>query len=121
METFFLKLYLVNLIIIARPFLHALFLLPMRCVPSISDGWISSPRCSLIMQIDKVSVSSFRFSSTSCIRRQFRLQYCSCLSTFTERLLTLSVNSVTCVGSFIISSSLAFLSFSYSSNLSDIS
>ena len=61
MKTFFLVLYLVNLIIIARPFLRVLFLLPIRCVRSISDGWISSPRCSLIMFIDKVSVSSFRF------------------------------------------------------------
>ena len=121
MKTFFLLLYLLNLIISVWPFLRALFLLPIRCVRSISDGWISSPRCSLIMFIDKVSVSSFWFSSTPCIKRQFCLEYCSYSSTCTKRLLTLSVNSLTCVWSFIISSSLAFLSFSYSSNLSDIS
>ena len=46
MKTFFLILYLVNVIIIARPFLRALFLLPIRFVQSISDSWISSPRCS---------------------------------------------------------------------------
>ena len=67
------------------------------CVQSISDGWISSLKCLLIMLIDKVSLSSFRFSSTPCIRRQFCLEYSSCSSPCTERLLTLSVNSVTCV------------------------
>ena len=51
MKTFFLVLYLVNFIIIARPFLRVLFLLPIRCVRSISDGWISSPRCSLMLLI----------------------------------------------------------------------
>ena len=117
----FLVLYLVNLVIIARPFLRALFLLPIRCVRSISDSWISNPRCSLIMLINKVSVSYFSSSSTPCIRRQFCLEYCFCFPPCSERLLTLSVNSVTCVWSFIISSSLAFRSFSYSSNLSDIS
>ena len=121
MKTFFLLLYLLNLIISVWPFLRALFLLPIRCVRSISDGWISSPRCSVSVHQYKVSVSSFRFSSTPCIRRQFRLEYCSCSSTCTERLLTLSGNSVICVWIFIISSYLAFLSFSYSSNLSDIS
>ena len=93
----FLVLYLVNLVIIARPFLRALFLLPIRCVRSISDSWISSPRCSLIMLINKVSVSYFSSSSTPCIRRQFCLEYCFCFPPCSERLLTLSVNSVTCV------------------------
>ena len=88
MKIFFLVLYLVNLIIIARPFLRALFLLPIRFVRSISHGRVSSPRCSLIILIDKVSVSSFRFSSKPCIRRQSRLKYCSCSSTCTKRLLT---------------------------------
>ena len=97
MKTFFLVLCMVNLIIIALPFLRALFLLPIRCVRSISDGWISSPGYSLIILVDKASVSSFRFSSTPYIRSQFRLEYCSCSSTCTERLLTLSVNFVTCV------------------------
>ena len=104
MKNFFLVLYLVNLIIIARPFLRPLFLLPIRCVRSMSDGFISSPSCSLMMLTEKVSVSSFPFSSTPCIRKQYRLEYCSCLSTFTEKLFTLSVNSVTCAWSFIISS-----------------
>ena len=88
MKIFFLVLYLVNLIIITRPFLRALFLLPIRFVRSISHGRVSSPRYSLIILIDKVSVSSFRFSSKPCIRRQSRLKYCSCSSTCTKRLLT---------------------------------
>ena len=77
-KTFFLILHLVNLIISARHFLRALFLSPIRCVRSKSDGQISSPRCALTMPIDRVSVPAFRFSSTSCIRKQFRLEYCSC-------------------------------------------
>ena len=99
MKTFFLVLQLVNLMIIAQSFLRAWFLLPIWCVQSTSDGWMSSLRCLLIMLIGKVSVSPFRFSSTPCIRTQFCLEYCSCLSPCTERLLTLSVNSETCVWS----------------------
>ena len=112
---------MVNLIIIAWPFLRALCLLPIRSVQPMSDYWISRPRYSLIMLIDKISVSSFRLSSTPCIRRQFRQKYCSCASSSTERLLIFTIRSVACVWRFVISSSLVFLSLLYSWNLSGIS
>ena len=108
-------------LIIAQLFFCAVFLLPIWCARSISDNRLCSQRWSLIMPINKASVFSLRCSSTPCIRRQFHLVYCSCSSTCTARLLTLSVNSMTCTWVFTISSSLAFLLFSYSSNMTDIS
>ena len=110
MEIFLL--YLPNSFVMAQTFLCGLFLFPIA-MHSISDGWISSPSCTLIMLIGIISVSLFHPSSTPCIRTHFPLEYCSCSSTCTESILTLSVDSLTCVCTLVVNSSLVFLPFCY--------
>ena len=63
---------------------------------------------------------SFWFFFTPCMRIQFLLEYCSCLSTRDDSLSTFSVNPKTFSSKLFIISSFFLRSASYSSNLAEI-
>ena len=90
---------------------------PILCVHSISTSVIASSRCSFIVATHRSSVFSFLFSGMPCNNKQLRLEYCSCLWTWLERLSTHLDMLVKHSSSVLILSSFSFLSFSYSSNL----
>ena len=74
-----LSIYLTNLTIMGL-FLPLLGT-PILCVQSISSGEISKSISLFILFITTSWVSLFWFSFTPCMRIQFLLEYCSCLST----------------------------------------
>ena len=67
-----------------------------------------------------LSVSSLLFSSTLCMSKQSRREYCSCWSMLSSRTFDLSVRADTFSFNFFIISFFPSRSFSYSSNLSVI-
>ena len=117
-KTCLLSIHLTNLTIMGL-FLSLLGTPTLR-VRSISPGKISKSIWLFILFTTTSSVSSFQFSFTPCVRIQFLLEYCSCLSTKYENLLTLSTNPKTFSSKLFIISCFFLPSPSYSSNLAEI-
>ena len=73
-----------------------------------------------IVSITKLSVTSSSVSTIPWTKRKFRREYCSCLSISFSRFSTFLIITDTFSSKFLITCSLSFLSFSYSSNFVDI-
>ena len=92
---------------------------PIVCVRTIISV-ISKSRCSFVVVRHRSSVFSFLFSGMPCINKQLRLGHCSYLSTWLERLSNCLDLLVKLSSNVLILSCFSFLSFSYSSNWSEI-
>ena len=102
--------------IICLGFSPAFLGFPMRCVLSISLSLITKFKCSFIALIHRSAVFSCFFSGIPCSSKQLCLEYCSYLSSASERLSSFCANLETFSVKLFMISSLSFLSCSYLSN-----
>ena len=119
-KIFFLSLYRINFIMNGLGQLLLLLFLLIRCVRSRSLCVISISNFSLKISRARSSVFSWFLSVIPWIRKQFRLEYCSCQPTYSVIPLSSSFKEESSSRSSSITFFCSCLSLSNSSNLSDI-
>ena len=113
-------MYLLSFTIIGLGSFLPGFFFPILCVRSRSAGEISMFIFVDTVSVTKSSVTSSSVSTIPWTKRQFRWEYCSSLSISFSRFSTFLFIADTFSSKFLITYSLSFVYFSYSSNFVDI-